>query len=111
MLERCVLVVLLACLLSCTPAPVFRQEGAGATGEQERWLAKGYRYDENGWIFLHIEGEPFERGFQRGYLTANEIEEFLRTLAQLPQFEGKILNSASRTKKVFTTTGSFSARR
>ena len=32
-------------------------------------------------------------------------------LTQLPQFEGKILNSASRTKKVFTTTGSFSAQR
>jgi len=32
-------------------------------------------------------------------------------LAQLPQFEGKILNSASKTKKVFTTTGSFSSRR
>jgi len=33
------------------------------------------------------------------------------SLTQLPQFEGKILNSASRTKKVFTTTGSFSAQR
>jgi len=32
-------------------------------------------------------------------------------LTQLPQFEGKILNFASKTKKVFTTTGSFSARR
>jgi hypothetical protein len=26
----------------------------------------GYRYDSNGWIYLHIEGEPFERGFQHG---------------------------------------------
>ena len=50
-------------------------------------LAKAYRYDENGWIFLHIEGEPFERGFQRGYLTANEIEEFFRTLAYTQEFE------------------------
>jgi hypothetical protein len=86
-LECCVLAILSACFLSCTPAPVFRQEDAGAAGKQEQWLAKGHRYDENGWIFLHIEGEPFERGFQRGYLTASEIEEFLRTLAYTQEFE------------------------
>lgn len=50
-------------------------------------LAKGYRHDENGWIFLHIEGKPFERGFQRGYLTADEIDEFLKTLAYVEEFE------------------------
>ena len=55
--------------------------------KQDQWLAKGYRSDKNGWIFLHIEGKPFERGFQRGYLTANEIEEFLRTLAITEEFE------------------------
>ena len=43
------------------------------TAQENQWLAKAHRYDENGWIYLHIEGTPFERGFQRGYLTANEI--------------------------------------
>ncbi|MCK4996492.1 MAG: hypothetical protein KAR55_06345 [Thermoplasmatales archaeon] len=23
----------------------------------------GYRYNINGWIYLHIEGEPYERGY------------------------------------------------
>jgi hypothetical protein len=49
-------------------------------------LGKGYRYDKDGWIFLHIEGGAFERGFQRGYLTADEIDGFLKTLAHVDEF-------------------------
>lgn len=62
--------------------------GQNSLREQEnQWLSKAYRHDENGWIFLHIEGAPFERGFQRGYLTANEIDEFLKTLAFTEEFD------------------------
>jgi len=57
------------------------------TVEEKGWLDKAYRYDKNGWIYLHIEGEPFERGFQRGYLTADEIDEFSRTIAYVQKFE------------------------
>ena len=62
------------------------RQGLSEVKEQE-WLEKAYRYDKNGWIFLHIEGGPFERGFQRGYLTANEIEEFLETIAYILEFQ------------------------
>lgn len=55
--------------------------------QENQWLAKAHRYDENGWIYLHIEGTPFERGFQRGYLTADEIDEFLKTLAFAEEFD------------------------
>lgn len=34
---------------------------------------RGYRYNIGGWIYLHIEGEPYERGYQHGYLLADEI--------------------------------------
>ncbi|RJP32795.1 MAG: hypothetical protein C4536_05700 [Actinobacteria bacterium] len=37
----------------------------------------GYCYDYNGWVYLHIEGEPYERGFQHGYLMAPELEEIM----------------------------------
>ncbi|OGN65796.1 MAG: hypothetical protein A2888_00185 [Chlamydiae bacterium RIFCSPLOWO2_01_FULL_28_7] len=37
---------------------------------------KGFKYEKDGWIFVHIEGEPFERGFQYGYLIA---EEYIQT--------------------------------
>lgn len=35
---------------------------------------KGFRYDKNGWIYVHIEGEAYERGFQYGYLIAEEYK-------------------------------------
>jgi hypothetical protein len=54
---------------------------------EQQWLEKAYRVDRNGWIYLHIEGGPFERGFQRGYLTANEIDEFLKTTAYIIEFQ------------------------
>jgi len=54
---------------------------------QQQLLSKAYRYDQNGWIFIHIEGKPFERGFQRGYLTAGEIEDFYKTLTYVQEFE------------------------
>src|SRR5947199_6503877 len=42
---------------------------------------KGYRYPQAGWIVLHIEGEPYERGEQHGRLLANEIVAFVRCFA------------------------------
>jgi hypothetical protein len=49
------------------------------TAEQQAWLAKARRSEKAGWIYLHVEGEPFERGFQRGYLLSREIAEGLHT--------------------------------
>lgn len=43
------------------------------TATQKAWLAKGSRHAKAGWIYLHIEGSPEERGFQHGYLLAPEI--------------------------------------
>lgn len=57
------------------------------TAQESQWLAKAYRQDVNGWIYLHIEGAPFERGFQRGYLTADENAELLKALAYTQKFE------------------------
>src|SRR5881275_843899 len=37
-----------------------------------------YRYPQAGWIVLHIEGAPYERGYQHGRLLAPEIAAFLR---------------------------------
>jgi len=51
--------------------------------EQKAWLARAERYEKNGWIYLRIEGEPRERGFQHGYLLAKEITESLRVRRQV----------------------------
>lgn len=51
------------------------------TKEQQAWLAKANRHEKAGWICLHIEGAPRERGFQHGYLMAKEIKEAIRVLS------------------------------
>src|SRR5438552_12500343 len=40
-----------------------------------------YRYPQAGWIVIHVEGEPYERGFQHGRLLAPEIAAYVRCLA------------------------------
>jgi hypothetical protein len=42
-----------------------------------RGFGPAYRFGKAGWTYLHIEGEPFERGFQHGYLMATEIESYI----------------------------------
>ncbi len=42
--------------------------------QQKSWLEKSNRHEKNGWIYLHIEGSPEERGFQYGYLLGKEIK-------------------------------------
>ncbi len=49
-----------------------------------RTFGPGYRYPKAGWIYVHIEGEPYDRGYQHGYLLAREIEQYIdRCAAQL----------------------------
>ena len=55
----------------------------------EEWPAReavqtfgpAYRYPAAGWIYLHIEGEPYERGYQHGHLMSREIPEYLERCA------------------------------
>jgi len=42
-----------------------------------------YRYPQAGWIVLHIEGEPYDRGYQHGRLMAAEIAAYLRCFAAI----------------------------
>ena len=41
----------------------------------------GYRYPQHGWAVLHIEGEPYDRGYQHGRLMAAEIEVYIKALS------------------------------
>jgi Phospholipase B len=86
-LMRCVSVgvavwgVLAAAARAAGPDPsassaIFRPDPATI----ERY-GRGYRYPQAGWIVLHIEGEPYERGYQHGRLLAPEIARFVRELA------------------------------
>ena len=39
-----------------------------------------YRYVQDGWIVVHVEGEPYTRGYQQGQLLWKEIVAYIRSL-------------------------------
>ena len=43
----------------------------------------GWRFPQDGWIVVHIEGTPYERGYQHGRLLAREIVDYCHTIAKL----------------------------
>ena len=51
------------------------------TREAVQTFGPAYRYPSAGWIYLHIEGAPYERGYQHGHLMAREIPEYLERCA------------------------------
>ncbi|HEY6292426.1 MAG TPA: C45 family autoproteolytic acyltransferase/hydrolase [Terriglobia bacterium] len=55
-----------------------------------------YRYPAAGWIYLHIEGQPYARGYQHGHLMAREIPEYLERCAA-------VLGSEDRWEEYRTT--------
>ncbi len=66
---RKVSVILIACFLVA-----FKADARLIT------YGKGYRFDKNGWIYVHIEGKPYQRGFQYGYLIADRLEKAIKTM-------------------------------
>jgi hypothetical protein len=65
---------------SAAPA---RTAPAKLTDEQKGWLAKASRHDAGGWVHVAIGGAPFERGFQYGYLVADEYAESIRVYQEM----------------------------
>ena len=49
--------------------------------ETVRWFGPAFRYTDKGWTFVHIEGEPYARGYQYGYMLSKEIVTFMDKLA------------------------------
>ena len=49
--------------------------------ETVRWFWPAFRYDDKGWIFIHIEGKPYQRGYQHGFLLAEEIVSYIKKLS------------------------------
>lgn len=59
--------------------PMLAVVPAVATADEER-LNGGYRFEREGWVYVHLEGTPERIGFQHGYLLAPEVEDLLRVL-------------------------------
>ena len=74
----------------CCLSVVQAQTTTPLTKEQEGWLAKANRHEKAGWIYLHIEGKPRERGFQYGYLLAREIKETIRVFGEEWKYQSSL---------------------
>lgn len=74
------LVLTLLCPLAGAPAqaswPSTQDTPVGAVTS----FGDGYRFDQDGWIYLHLEGNARDRGVQHGYLIAAELQEALRVI-------------------------------
>ncbi len=49
--------------------------------ETVKWYGPAFRYTDKGWTFVHIEGEPYPRGYQYGFLLSKEIVVYMDKLA------------------------------
>lgn len=43
-------------------------------------LQKAYRFQQDGWTYVHLEGSPSDIGFQHGYLLASEIQDAFQAI-------------------------------
>ncbi|MBZ5610279.1 MAG: peptidase C45 [Acidobacteriia bacterium] len=67
--------LLLAAVGPCAAAPARESQG-------DARLKKAFRKPEqNGWVFVHLEGGPAELGYQHGYLLAPEIADVQKVVA------------------------------
>jgi Phospholipase B len=89
-------------LLVALPAQAFGQAAPDFSSDTSKILRsdKGYRYPQSGWIVLHIEGEPYERGLQHGRLLATEIAAHIRSFAQIINYKAPV--ESWKTVRTFT---------
>src|SRR5437868_5428525 len=43
-------------------------------------LKMAYRFQQDGWTYMHLEGKPYDIGFQHGYFLAPEIEDAFKAV-------------------------------
>ncbi|MBI1914149.1 MAG: hypothetical protein HYS12_05340 [Planctomycetes bacterium] len=84
---RATMTVLLTAFVLSFFAPRLAQGGSPLDFQPDpksvRRSGPAYRYPQAGWIVLHIEGKPYERGFQHGQLLAAEVLAYLRCSAAI----------------------------
>src|SRR5206468_2369283 len=75
------LCTLLLCATASPVAPTARADDFQPDPASVQRHGPAYRFPQAGWIVLHIEGQPYERGYQHGRLLAPEIAGYLRCFA------------------------------
>jgi hypothetical protein len=82
------LVVTPGCGRSPASQPPGQTAGPAPAASDPR-LAGSYRFDRNGWTFVHLEGPPSTLGYQHGYLLAAETADLLRVFRAFTEHQTK----------------------
>ncbi len=53
------------------------------TDTQSKIVARANKKDINGWHYLYVQGDPYEIGFQHGYLLTNEFRDAVRVYTHM----------------------------
>jgi len=77
-------------LLVASPTAPASALRSGRSGPQDSRMGGAYRFEDGGWIYVHLEGTPAQVGYQHGTLLAAEIRDALRAVT---------LDSTFRTKR------------
>ncbi len=75
---KCIIItaiLLITTILSTQITHAIQTQQKTNTSEQ---YEKGVRYNIQGWVYIQIEGEPYERGYQYGTLAASEIIDMIQ---------------------------------
>ncbi len=76
--SRSLLLLLSACAwFGCAAFGAAKQD---ANKPDEARLKPAYRFQRDGWLYVHLEGSPADIGYQHGYLLAPEIEDGFKTV-------------------------------
>ena len=67
-------------LVSCSAASRSASAKQDANKPDEARLKPAYRFQRDGWVYVHLEGSPADIGYQHGYLLAPEIEDGFKTV-------------------------------
>src|SRR5262249_24426236 len=72
-------IIPLAVVALCLTAFMTTDMPASRHGDKkpDQRLDGGYRFERNGWVYVHLEGSPDRLGYQHGYLLADEIKDLL----------------------------------
>jgi len=89
----CIIITMILLSSSLVISNLAKGEDNNLKGVNSEQFEKGYRYNVQGWIYLHIEGKPYERGYQHGYLLADEIVD------HITRWSNVIHNSEKNSKK------------
>jgi hypothetical protein len=61
-------------------SPVATSRQSRSAAPQDSRLKGSYRFEKNGWIYVHLQGSPGDIGFQHGYLLAPEIADAFKAV-------------------------------